>query len=469
VSGGASAGATGGASGIDGTGTGIDGTGDPRDEYLAAIALQALVHTFPLYEMARMRASTAPRRNAAGRFADADPGGTRRWVNTFIHGRELLAAGRSRVVTPNSDTLYTNAWLDLSRGPVVIHVPDTGDRYYVLGFLDFWTNPFAHVGRRTTGTGERLFLVAGPDWQGEVPAGLAPVRCPTPHAWIIGRIMVEGPDDVPAVNALQDGFWMKPFDAWQRGLRSDGELLDIGVVPHPSPTVDGFVATVNRALRDNPPPAAEAALMTAFAKVGIGPAQPLDAAHLSPSQRGALQRALDRGPALLKGGTAGEARRGWSVPMRLGESWGDDWWLRAVVALKYIGALASDEAVYPMADTDSQGRALNGAHRYTITFGPGGEPPVDAFWSLTMYDARDFMLVGNRLDRYRIGDRSRGLVRDPDGSLTIDIRHDPPGAARESNWLPAPAGDFYLCLRAYQPRAEMLDGRYRLPDIVRGD
>ena len=182
--------------------------GDPREAWADAIAFQACTYLYPLWEMARMRAATAPRRDGGGRTVDADPATTRRWVNTFVHARRLLGAGASRVVTPNHDTLYTNAWLDLSRGPVAIEVPDTADRYYVLGFLDFWTNPFAHVGRRTTGTRAGTYLVTGPGWAGEVPAGMAPIPAPTAAVWIIGRILVEGPDDVPAVNALQDRFRM---------------------------------------------------------------------------------------------------------------------------------------------------------------------------------------------------------------------------------------------------------------------
>jgi hypothetical protein len=153
--------------------------------------------------------------------------------------------------------------------------------------------------------------------------------------------------------------------------------------------------------------------------------------------------------------------------MVLGESFGCDWHRRAIVARRYIGALASAEASYPMARADSEGRPLSGAHRYTIRFPAGAEPPVDCFWSLTMYDSRDCMLVPNPIDRYRIGDRSRGLRRDADGGLTIRLQHASPGAADEANWLPAPEGPFYLCLRAYQPRPELLDGRWRPPDIVR--
>ena len=229
---------------------------------------------------------------------------------------------------------------------------------------------------------------------------------------------------------------------------------------------------VGRALRENPPPAEERALLADAARLGLdGGLAGGEVARLPEAiaQR-AIGRALATADALLDLGDPGEAvaaRGGWSVPLVLGESFGQDRHRRAVVARRYIGALASAEAFYPMAHADSAGRPLSGEHRYTIRFPPGGEPPVDCFWSLTMYDSRDCMLVPNAIDRHRIGDRSRGLVRDADGGLTLRLQHASPAPSLEPNWLPAPEGRFYLCLRAYQPRPELLDGRWRAPDIVR--
>jgi hypothetical protein len=447
---------------------------DPVQVWADAIALQACVYLLPLWEMARMRAATATRRDARGRFVDDDPGTTQRWVNTFIHARKLLGAGGSRVVTPNGDTLYTNAWLDLTHGPLVIRVPDTADRYYVLGFLDFWTNPFAHVGRRTTGTGEGVFLVAGPDWDGPVPEGMRLLRAPTAHVWIIGRIMVEGPEDVPSVNALQDGFLMAPLADWLAGIRDGtGRAFDTGLDPKAPRDAARFVEVVSRALRDNPPPHSERALLADFARIGLDGGLAPGIPPLPPEvAQTAIGRALETLGALMNRADAdpGSAPRGgWIPPLRIGDSFSPDWLQRALVATKYIGALTSVEAMYPMAHVDSLGRPLSGAHRYTIRLAPGAEPPVDAFWSLTMYDSRDCMLVPNAIDRHRIGDRSRGLVREADGALVLRLQYVSPGAVLEPNWLPAPEGRFYLCLRAYQPRAALLDGDWMPPDIVRAD
>lgn len=465
-----------------------------RARYAHALALQAFVYTYPLYEMARLRVATSPRRNPRGEPAGDAPESPLRWLNALVHARKLLGAGASRVVTPNNDTLYSTAWLDLTRGPLLFTVPDTADRYYVAGLLDFHTNPFAHIGRRTTGTRAGRFLLAGPAWQGEVPGGVTLVRSPTPHAWMIMRIMVDSPADVPAVNRLQDGFDLRPFaavvpgrddpahrgageagvrdgtghDGPARGLPWNGERVDTWFDLCTPFSPRHFVATVNRALAENPPPPGHAALVAQFARVGIGAGlDPYDGSH-DAGVVAALERAIEAGARDL-GEDEGRGAKGWRAAAIIGESFGDDFLLRAEVARRYIGALASAEAIYPMAHTDRDGEPLSGAHRYQLRFAPGGEPPVDAYWSLTIYDDATCMLVPNDAERHRVGDRSVDLVRDADGGLALLIQRTSPGVALEPNWLPAPAGRFYLVLRAYQPRSEMLDGRYRLPEIERID
>ena len=215
-------------------------------ESLQALAQEAVLYAWPLYEMARMRAATSPKRTEAG--AQAPEG--QRWCNTFVHARQLLRAGGSRVVTPNHDTLYTNAWLDLGAGPLVIDVPDTAGRYYVLGLLDFYTNPFAHLGQRLTGTRARAFVIVPPGWQGELPAAFdapgARIQAPTRWLWVIGRILVDGPHDVAAVNALQDGFPLAPHPfataAAPLGLNEETllarltRLREIGAIARPEVT-----------------------------------------------------------------------------------------------------------------------------------------------------------------------------------------------------------------------------------------
>jgi len=436
----------------------------PHTDTLHAVAEEAVVYAYPLYEMCRMRAVTSPQRTDAAGEAPRP----QRWCNVFTHARQLLRAGKSRVVTPNNDTLYTNAWLDLGDGPLVIDVPDTAGRYYVLGLLDFFTNPFAHLGQRLTGTAARSFVVTPPGWRGTLPAAFdapgARIEAPTRWLWIIGRLLVDGPQNVPAVNALQDGFLVRTLVDWQAGRTSAPRAFDPACDPKAPLTAEHFAAQVNAALRDNAPPAGDAARLARYAALGIGPG----AGALDDSQRTALQAALDTVLPRLREAQSGRTTASGWVQMPLVEgSFGDDHLARALVALKYIGMLESREATYPMAWQDAAGEALTGQRRYTLRFAPDALPPVDAFWSLTMYDTRDYMLVDNPIDRYAIGDRTPGLRRDADGGLTLHIQHArPEGEAALANWLPAPEGRFYLCLRAYVPRAELLDGRYLLPPLT---
>ena len=433
-----------------------------------ALADAAVLATYPLYEMCRMRAATSPRRTEA---AGPAPEG-QRWCNVFTHARALLGAGKSRVVSPNNDTLYTNAWLDLGAGPLVVEVPDTAGRYYVLGLLDFYTEPFAHIGQRCTGTQARAFLLTPPGWTGPLPAGFdapgAHIAAPTRWLWIIGRILVDGPQDLAAVHAVQDGITVRSLAEWRAGMAGTAPrplAFDPACDPKAPLDADGFAGQVGRALRENPPPAHEAERFARFAALGIA----ADAGPLTAAQRAVLQAALDRVLARLRALEAGRTcAAGWTWMPVVQGSFGGDHALRALVALKYIGMLESREATYPITWHDGAGQALDGSRCYRLHFAPGALPPVDAFWSVTLYDSGDYMLVDNPIDRYAIGDRTPGLQRDADGGLTLHIAHSPPAAAAErANWLPAPAGGFYLCLRAYLPRAEFLDGRYVLPSVTR--
>lgn len=427
-------------------------------------ARDAVTWSLPLYEMARMRAVTCPRRGPGGEFAAAERDAAVRWCNGFIHLRALLTPANREVVSPNNDTLYDNAWLDLSDGPLVIDVPDMGERYWTLGFLDFWTNPFAYAGRRTTGNRAQRLFVHGPRWHGIVPEGMVPIAAPGDDVWIIGRMLVDPDDhDLAAAHALQDALAIRRAAdgaaAWKRtDIGLDGRRTE---VPEPST----YLRVVAAALARNPAPAAQADLLERFAVFGLADGRPA----AEPSARQALARALPRVYASLRTDVqAASLGGGWHVPVTIRSGYGDDYPTRARVARNLIGALGIEEAMYPLCEVDVEGRALDGRARYALSFAPGQAPQVDAFWSMTMYRRRDCLLVDNPIARYSIGDRTRGLVRETDGSLCIRMQADDPGPG--ANWLPTPGDDdFYVVLRLYQPRDVHLRMQFAYPPLRRLD
>ena len=429
---------------------------DPNDA-----VQRAVLYTLPLYEMTRMRAATSPRRHAEHGFAGEGAGSTMRWINQFTHTRRLLGPRDREVVTPNNDTLYTNAWLDLSGGPLLIDVPDMGERYWTLGFLDLWTNPFAYAGRRTTGNRAQRVFVHGPQWQGVAPAGAHVIAAPGDDVWIIGRILVDPDDaDLATVRALQDRFAITRADGSAALGRIDA-LLDGRKTDTPEPAL--YARAVGVALQRNPPPAGEAAELANALQAGAAAA----GGHApGPARLEPLGAALAAVCAELRDAPAdSQLGGGWNLPVLVRTGYGSDHRTRARVARNLIGALGIDEAMYPLAEVDAQGEPLDGRHRYVLRFPPGGAPQVDAFWSLTIYRRADCLLVDNAIDRYSIGDRTPGLRTEPDGSLVVHIQADAPPEG--ANWLPAPPEPFYLTLRLYQPRATHLDLRYEYPPVER--
>lgn len=435
-------------------------------------AQAAVEYTLPLYEMARMRSVMCPRRRPDGEFAAADRASTLRWCNGFVHSRALLAPSDREVVSPNNDTLYDNAWLDLSQGPLVIDVPAMGERYWTLGFLDYWTNPFAYAGRRTTGNLAQQLFVHGPNWQGEVPAGMHRIAAPGDDVWVLGRLLVDPNEaDLALAHRLQDAYAIRRVgkdgraaghaaeEAWQRvdpGV--DGRRTEL-------PPVADFLRIVAIGLQRNPPPAAEAAQLERLAQFGLIDGKPAAQADA----RAAFERALEQVyVALRDDAQAASLGGGWRVLVTIRTDYGDDHLNRARVARNQIGALGIDEAMYPMCEVDADGRALDGRAAYELYFGPGQAPQVDAFWSLTAYRRRDCLLIDNPIDRYSIGDRTPGLQWESDGSLRIRLQASDPGPGH--NWLPTADDDqFFLILRLYQPREAHLQMRFTYPPLVRLD
>ncbi len=412
---------------------------------LAAIARDMYVFTFPLHENYRVRhlvtqAAPAPQRVA---------------TNAFLHRRDLVDHTSRRVTTPNNDTLYSQSFLDLSRGPVVLEVPEVAERYYTFALMDFYSNNFAYVGTRTTGTAAGKHLVAGPGWRGTAPDGMHVIASPTNAVWMLGRILVTSPEDLPRVRTLQDRLKLYSLSESGPAPVFDGPPLAPG-----DPW--GYVAIVNHALTENPPPARDAAAVARFAAIGVGPGLRFDRDRISAEQQAAIVAGIKEGERLVAAKElSGTVVQGWSYPTQGMGNFGADFLLRAGTALKLLAALEPAEAVY----LSYVGEPLDGSRRYRLRFDAGRLPPVHAFYE-AMPDKRLFF-ADNPIKRYAIGDRTPGLRVGANGSLDIDIRHDSPGTERESNWLPAPAGPFALVLRAYVPKPELLDGRYRLPALER--
>jgi hypothetical protein len=412
----------------------------------SAAAHAAVLQTLPVFEMMRMRAATTARRHPTLGFASADRDSRMRWVNQFTHTHRKLGPDDREVVSPNNDTVYSNAWLDLSQGPVLIATPDLGERYWVLGLLDAWTNPFAYVGRRTTGNRPQRTLVHGPGWQGEVPAGVTQViAAPGQDVWLIGRILVDDDAaDIEHVRGLQAQIVARRLDGSDAAMRVDTRL-DGRSDAVPAPAL--YRAIVDEALARNPVPQGETL------------AWPVEADALA-AQLPIVFEELRRQEQPHALGN------GWALQVAVRDHWGGDLATRARIARNFIGALGIEEAMYPVAEADADGEPLHGSRAYELRFAPGQGLRVGAFWSRTMYRRRDCLFVANPIARYSIGDRTPGLQLEADGSLAIRLQADDPGAGH--NWLPAPRDEpFYVVLRLYQPQADHLEYRYAYPPLRR--
>jgi hypothetical protein len=425
-------------------------------------AANAFIFGFPLVLMDVTRAvlTNTPR-----------PTGKQAPVNQFGHLRKFPDAEFRDVVSPNADTLYSSAWLDLSTEPMVLTVPDSGGRYYLLPMLSGWTDVFASPGTRTTGDGARSFAITGPGWHGEVPPELHTIDAPTSMVWVIGRTQTNGTADYAAVHEFQDGLSLVPLSAWGTDYRPPVDVplepgVDTGTPPVTQVTgmdPEAFFDRLARLMTANPPAPADAPVMATFESIGLVPGAYAPPPELAEEIAAGARHGLD---SLLASATQpiSFTPEGWQQLRGLG-SYGTRYGMRALIALVGLGANLDDDALYPHATVDGEGHPLTGAHDYRIRFAAGETPPAEAFWSLTMYDSQHFF-IQNPIDRYAISDRDDLTVND-DGSIDIWIQHSSPGPEREANWLPAPSGPFNVFLRVYRPGERILSGNWRPPAITR--
>jgi hypothetical protein len=430
----------------------------------ADIATLAYIWGFPLVTMERQfNFVTNP---------NIPPGIGRGPANAISCATELVNASFTDVVTPNSDTLYCQVQFDLTNEPIVIVVPPIEDRYYSFEFLDAYTNVFTYVGTRTTGSTGGTYLLAGPDWKGQVPEGMTKLWSPTNLAWLITRTLVKGPADVANVNAIQDQFDVRPLSVFQGKPASQptteqanaSQAIPIG--PQPTliaPTGIKIYDEIGQAMSGNPLNPPDPALVDKLTSLGIGPGM-TPSTQANDTIKAALQTGISEGQKMIdtKVANIGTIVNGWLINTGAG-IYGSDYLNRAAIAQLGLGANVPQEALYPATFTDSQGQPLSGANNYTLHFDSGQTPPVDAFWSVSMYNNKS-LFVDNPLNRYSINPYSE-LKNNTDGSLDLYIQNQSPGPDKESNWLPAPADSFNLVMRTYLPQPQVLNGTWQPPGV----
>lgn len=390
-------------------------------------------------------------------------------LNRLVNVPVFPDANFRDVVRPNVDTLYSVAWFDLSQGPQVLELPAT-ERYHVMQFLDAWTNVFASLGPRTTGSTGGRYLVAGPDWQGTAPEGMRVLRSPTQTSWLLGRVQTNGAADYPVVHAIQAQMKLTSLAEWLQGKQTD--TLAFVFPPAGKPTlfqirdmpVDEFYGLTAKLLVTNPAKSTDGAAIAELKQLGV-------VAGRANTDWNWLQHQSIKLGAWLAQRKMSEAmqtpqnlHRGWRMLPKTVGAYGTDYGLRAVVSMAAFGANLAQDAVYPVASVDADGQPLQGGNHYRLHFAKGQLPPANAFWSLTVYDA-DGYFIANPMKRYALGDRDP-LVRNADGSLDILLQADEPAPAMRANWLPtSSSGAFSLTGRLYLPTKAVIDGDWNMPGM----
>jgi hypothetical protein len=433
-----------------------------------AIGVNAYLYFYPLVTM------ELTRRQLTNGGPTASP--IQAPMNAFANIGAYPAADMKAVVRPNFDTLYSSAWLDLTKEPVVVSVPDTGGRYYLLPMLDMWTDVFASPGWRTTGTQAGNFLVTPHGWTGSTPTGVTRIDAPTPYVWIIGRTKTDGPADYDAVHKIQAGLKVTPPSGWGKTSPPPAATFDPSVDMKTPPKVQvdtmeaaKYFAAAAEILKLQPPHLTDQPIIAQLLRIGLQPGRSFDLAAADPVVKKALETAPAEAQALMtwKVKTLARVANGWSMNTDTMGVYGNYYLKRAIVAQLGLGANLPEDAVYPINLADDTGQPLNGASNYTLHFDKGAIPPVDAFWSVTLYDQEGYQ-VANSLNRFAVSSWMP-FRYNPDGSLDLYFQNVSPGPAKEANWLPAPKGPFNLTMRLYAPKSDALTGKWNPPPVVKED
>ncbi len=446
-------------------GEGLRDIGEGLDDFV--VAQDAYIYGYPLVTMEMTRRVVT---NAASVEGTHGP------MGQLIKLRQYPDASFRDVTAPNADTLYTTAFIDVGQEPWVLSIPDMKDRYYLFPLLDGWTDVFQVPGKRTTGTGAQTYAITGPGWKGTLPAGVREYKSPTSIVWILGRIYCTGtPQDYAAVHALQDQCSLVPLSAYGKAYTPPAGTVDpsIDMKTAVREQVNGMDATayftlLAQLMKANPPAAEDAPELAKFAKIGLVAGRDFDATKLNADfVKRIPEIAFDRVMLQFKVNKAVKNVNGWGYTTKTG-LYGTDYFMRALVTAIGLGANRPQDAVYPTSLKDADGNAYDGTKKYVMRFAKGQLPPVQGFWSVTMYDS-SYFLVASPINRYSISARQK-LKSNPDGSVDLYIQNDSPGADKEPNWLPSPAGKFVLMLRMYWPNEKdpsIIDGSWKIPAVTK--
>ncbi|MCG7392835.1 DUF1254 domain-containing protein [Microvirga sp. ACRRW] len=439
------------------------------------IAIEAYVYFYPIVSL------DVTRKQFTNLEAGKVPG--RGPMNMFNNVPAYPSGDDKGVVRYNFDTLYSSAFLDLTKEPVVVSVPDTGGRYYLLPMLDMWTDVFASPGWRTTGTQAGEYLIAPANWRPDLrerfdefrlPAGTQRIDAPTPIVWIIGRTKTDGPADYDAVHKIQAGYKVTPLSEWGKTPRPPEAKIDpsIDMKTPPKVQVDtmpplkyfaygaDLLKLAGAHLTDEP-------ILARMKRIGIEAGKSLDVEKIDPVARKALEAAPENARKLMewKVRTLARVTNGWSMNTDTMGVYGNYYLKRAIVAQLGLGANLPEDAIYPMNLADDTGRPLDGVNKYTLHFEKDQIPPAAAFWSLTLYDSEGFQ-VPNSLNRFALSSWMP-LKHNADGSLDLYLQNENPGQDKEANWLPAPKGPFNVLLRLYAPQSAALTGKWNPPPVMK--
>lgn len=438
------------------------------ETYAYSLGVQAVIYGYPMMKDMLTRWV----------MVESGEGIVQATVNGWWHSPRPGNADDKYHSSINDDQVYSVSWFDVFNEPIVITVPDAGDRYYSIQMMEMNSDIFGYIGIRATGNKAGSYLLAGPDWQGTVPAGIAGVRrSPTPTGMLILRITTDAPDKLESAKALQDQTKLAPLSYW---LDRKPYVATVRDVLDPVSPQSGdpfwFYKTINRGFTENPPPAQDAVFIKSLATVGLGPNQGEDFAKLDPAIQAGLMRAAADGIAIVK--KAAKDNYGSKVVNQW--AYGNVNWGRTAQAGDYLTRASTqseagmmehhiEEVVKLRAYADRSGVMLNGANRYVLRFEPGQIPKAKSFWSVTIYDER-YDLIANQFNRHSLGTKDeRAMVFGQDGSLEILIQADPPGEDKLANWLPAPKGPFNLFMRAYLPDETLINQTFVPPPVVRVD